>query len=471
MKAKIGEISKLIEKGELVRAKELLLSIKKSSVPRVQLVEFCSLLRRLGLSHQVIEVLNPLVRPKARSLKRATELELVEYSGALVRLGLTSEAFSTLEGVDKNRSPRGYLIQGFAHIAESNYKDANDSFIRFLNLKKRGSAYEDLIAKVNLLQGYTFLRDHRSARQLILDLRKILNQEDYKFLYVALLEFESEILRQRGRYLQALAVVEEGIGLLGSSGTVDQLLILKQKAIVLASHKKDMSLLFDVRERAQKLGHVDTIRECDLFLGILKEDKALIQRLYWGTPYQHYRERILTLAGKFIDEKDLQTFQFFEAEGELVELENIKGLKAGLLPHKLLKILLSDFYVGQSKIRIFNQLFYGEFYSPTHSSNRVQQVLQRLKLVIEKENLPFIVEESKGFFSIKVTRPITLTLEKTSQPELKKYFPDKWFTVRDVEELYNVSWRTAHRRVKDLRSNGWLEVRGSTADRMFRFKK
>lgn len=469
MKKKFAEISKFIEVGELIKAKEIALEINKDNIPRPVLVEYCSLLRRLGLSHQVIEVLNPFVRPKARSLKKATELELVEYSGALVRLGLTSEAFSILKDVDKEKAPRAYLIQGFAHIAESNYENANESFLGFLNRKKRGTEYEDLIAKINLLQGYTFLGDRESANQLIQELKVLLNPEKHKFLYVALLEFESEILRQNEKYDEALELVEKGIELLGSSETVDELLIFKQKAIILASHNRDISLLHDARKRAQKLGHIDTIRECDLYLGVLNKDKELLKRLYWGTPYQYYRKRVLDLAAGLLNKKELETYQFSGSPGEIIELENIRGLKTGQLPHRLLKILLSDLFAGQSKISIFNKLFSGEHYSPTHSSNRVQQILQRLKRVIEGENLPFAIQEKSGFFSIVATRPITLTLQSTAQPELKKVFGSRWFSVREVEAYYQVSWRTAHRRVKELDLEGQLEKRGRTADRMFRF--
>ncbi len=471
MYKKLMEISKLIEQGETKKAKEKLFAIKRDEIDRSLLCEYCSLLRRLSLSDEVIKVLNPIIHPKVRRTDIASELEKVEYAGALVRLGLISEALEILKKIDSKKVPRALMIQGFAHIGLSDYKNSNRAFENYLDLEKRQTLYDDFIAKVNLLQGHIFLKNHQDASSLIQELKNELDPKAYKLLYIALYEFESELFRQKSQFKKAIKTVSQGIKLLGDIDTIDTLLIYKQKAIILAFESGDISELLKVKEKAKQKNHIDTIRETELFISLINQDKNLAKKLYWGTPYPHYKKRINSYLGQLLTKEELSEYRFQKRKGEIIEIENVKGLKKNQIPHRLFKILLGDFYEGQTKKRIFNALFPTEYYSPTHSGNRVQQALQRLKSLIAQNDLPFSLNEYKGRFSLSPTRAVTLTTNFSQTSDLYTYFKNNWFTIKDVEKEFNISWRTAHRRVKNLCNNSFLESKGRTASKKYRFKK
>ncbi len=471
MEKLLEDISSLIEQGEFHQAKDIVLNFEYSKLSREIIAPFCSLLRRLGLNHQVIDLLNPIIRPKVKKIIEPSDLELVEYAGALVRLGLTFEGFEILSRVNPKTTPRAFLISGFAYIAESDYVNANLVFNQYLKNKEKQDPYEVKIAKINILQGYTYLNEHYKAEKLIGELEKELDPRKNKLLYVSLLEFKAEIYRQQGCFKRAIELVNQAVTLLGESGTIDELLILKQKAVIIADCFGELKELKEVRKKAHEFKHVDTIRECDLFLSFFEENSELAKKLYWGTPYKCYRDRVLKLTAHLFKKDDFKEITIGGGRGEVIELNNLKGAKVNNVPHRIFKILIGDFYTGQSKLKIFNQLFPGEHYSPSHSANRVQQGLQRLKQIIKSENLPFKILETKGLFVLVPVRDFTLSLAVCKKHELFFMFDYKWFTVKDVEKKLGVSWRTAHRRVSKLMMENLLEAKGITVNRKFRFKK
>jgi len=186
---------------------------------------------------------------------------------------------------------------------------------------------------------------------------------------------------------------------------IDSLLIRMQKAVNQSARTKSTVPLLRFRSEALNASAWECVRETDRQILRLKPNRALFQKLYFGTPYFSYRKNLL-LYPDFLQSS--KTMVWGNSRAERLNLTT-GNLNSGRALHftsqnlRLLNILLRDLYRPQTVAGVFDLLFQDEHYHPIHSPTRIHQCMKRLRQWLKAESLPLnVICHDGGFLLCKV---------------------------------------------------------------------
>jgi len=471
---KLEEIESLIKSGQQVQARAQLVAVKPEQVSPVDLVYFCSLLRRARMSVEVIKILQPLVYPKARSAAVATIEEKLEYASNLIRLGALSEAERILNSIDADKYPVVLIRKGFLVISSWDYKKANQYFKSYID-HPHAEAYSVIVAKVNYLQGLVYLREVEQAWILAQQLLQELDPVKNRFLLGAVCEFSAGIFRQKKDKKRALQFIEQGKQIFINSESTDEFLLRKQEQIILG----DIEGLRKIREEAVERDHYESVRDIDFHIALVKKNEKLLTQIYWKTKSSFYKERILQYAIENKIKVDSHFFKFSKNKGIVFDLESHQlngsnmNLKKNKAEARLLKALLVEAYNPIKIYDLFASVYPDEIFFPDYSSDKIHQLLKRLRQFIQKAQLPIevVCEKekykvvTKGNFSLSSEIPYQSQFEIRWQQQVRR----NYFTVQQAQEFWACSLRTTFRRLDELKKIGRIQSFGKTRSVRYRF--
>lgn len=455
----------LIRQGSHGQAGEMLKQVLQEEIPRSSVAEAAALARRLSQPLEAIKVLRPFVRPSDKKMIIATTAEKAEYAGALVRLGMISEAKKLLREIPADEYPRSYLFQAFALISHWDYQAAEGPLNKYIQHPK-ADPYEVLLAKVNLGFGYVY--QNKKSEKFIQDLLlETKNSENY-FLYSNTLEMAADFYTQKKKWKKAQEFIQLSETLLKDSGTIDAYLVRKQKAILELKQKgfdsQTQKELLKVRQEALDRGHWESFRDCQYHLALAQKNLKEITKIYFGTPYNSYQKRIANHVHITDD------FYVYGPEGKAGrDLYHI-GQNWPDLPHRLLIFLVKDFYRPRRTYEIFDELYPNEFFDPKSSPFKVHQILKRLRQYLRDDKIPIDIVEQEGFFKIRTK--IGLKISRLNEPlkdlkskqdletELKRFKKAGLFTVNQYASGLKIPRRSAQRSLQKLVAAGLLTKQG-----------
>ena len=164
-----------------------------------------------------------------------------------------------------------------------------------------------------------------------------------------------------------------------------------------------------IRFRVDAVGkeHWETVRECDSFRAIVCKDKALLLKVYFGTPYQSYRQRLLKDFGESVVIPESFVWQIGEGsklgKREYDVFRAVPELKPGQLKYRLLRTLASDFYRPFRVTHLFSEVYPTDCFRLHGSASRIHEGVKVLRLWLKGHRLPLLISERRGQYQLAST--------------------------------------------------------------------
>lgn len=442
----LDEADGLIKSGQIAETRERLQIISIAQIERRDRQDFAKICRRVGLIHLGLRCLKPLIHPEGLLTEPATPFEKAEYAVLLSRVGAIREALGLLSGREMSSVPDAALYEGFAHVSDWNYEKAKVAFQTYLS--KSYDPYTTLIARVNLAACLVYGED--PAAESFLD-ETLSSARDLKALR---LQANCHELRGHAR-LQAsdVASAEEDFRaaaeIFGELKIVDQLLVHKGLALIDSKSRQSITPLLEFRSLCETRGSWENCREIDYLL--LRETFSTegFLRLYFGTPYIGFRERMV------------RHFKLPVPDSALIGRgECVLDLTSASAPPKILRLLTAlsrDAYSPTKLGRLFSEVYPDEFFDIHSSPLRIRQQLTRARQWLQK-NAPQVSIHFEGGGSrlhFDNERSIRVPHFQTTEPQyehfahLQKSFLSQSFSAQEACEVLAVS------RMSFLRWTAW----------------
>lgn len=483
-------LEKLIRDGSLQLATKEVLAIPVKKLSPVDLSLHCSFLRRLGLSATAIQLLRPLVYPKARISNVASPIEVLEYAACLIRLGILGEAEQLLKTLSFKLYPVALIRLAFLEIARWDYQQSNVYLEKYLQIASADS-YEFAIAQLNYLQGLAYLSQTETGFQFAKDLIRQFRLKKYNLLLVGALEFQAELHRQNKDFNQARKSINEAFEILGASSTIDEFLLRKQNAIIdLYDSLSDESLkkVYKLKEEARLRSHFESVRDLDYHLSLATKDKELLMNCFFLTRAEGFRSRIRNACSSLNWQIDFSHFRIdgksrkSDKQNKVYRL-NITSMvgehKTNLQKNQklimLLRTLLSEGYAPQFVPDLFEAVYPGEHYSPIHSKIKVHQAISRLNMQIRRNRWPFqILYSKKSGYKVKFLQTVDLAFSPEINDEcflqVQKKFGVNSFSLEQLLEVLNKPRRSVFRLIDTWAELRIIEKAGNNRNRTYRVR-
>ena len=487
----LQEIGDSIQRGDGKSAASRLKEIFLRRIPRNQVAEVASLARRAGLIQISLRILNPIVRPSGRKRLEASDVERVQYAAALNAVGAGEEALDILRTIDKKRVPDALLFKAFALISQWNYEAAIPVLQQYA-LMSGPSHYQKLVAKVNLAAALVYERQHQAASDLLKEILEISERDNLHLLRGNALELAAQNAILHQKWSEAKLFLECSEKLLANTTGLSGLFVVQKWKVfleILSSPPgtSNLRLLESIRKEGTQREQWEIIRACDNLEAIREKNRELFTHLFFGTPFESFRKRLVTDFGKDVEVPDqydwriagkpkpTQTFDLVSCEfgGRRV------SLKAGQTLHLLLLAFAADFYRPQRLAGLHFRIYPNEYYNSISSHNRVHTVIARLRHWFDTEKIPLAISEISGQYRLEASEPIALRvyrkLETTHTKhslwaaKLKSQLTKETFSIQDVLGKMDLPYRTAIRLLTGACEEGLILRFGTGRATSYRF--
>lgn len=440
-----------------------------------------ALCRRSGWAEGGLILLNPIVRPSARSQAQSTGGERCEYGACLVQIGAGSEALPLFESAEV--APR-FLFEAFYRFSIWDYSSALLSLRRYLS-EFELAPYERFIGEVNLVAALVSTKNFAEATPLLVRLKEEAARREMRLLLGNLFEIEAQTYLEREQWKLADQSLNESYRLLQGHSNWEMLYVLKWRLILdirqkgfNAPQKKSANELI---AQAKVLRHSETWRDLEFQLAKITGNRKLAERVYLGTPFSAFREKIVSEL-KYTPKAE--EYLWCTGKSPTHTLDILTGLvsprtcplKSGQVVQRLLAALAADFYRSPTLAALHAQVFPGRYYNPLSSPAVMHQALKRLRQWLEQKKIPLEVLEQQGTYSLSGERTAirvyrdAITNHSGSSQVLRQSFPKAPFQRRDFENLRGISARAANYHLKALQLAGIISVEGHGPARTYRLK-
>jgi hypothetical protein len=476
-----------VRAGRLAEVRAELRRFKK--IERADLAKFAELARRAGAPGLALRRLVSIVRPSGRARVEATAAEALEYAGALITAGAGEEGRTLLESRADLKSPQSLLFRAFSHFAEWDYGAALPLLEAYVEAPGL-SDYQRLIGEVNLLASLVTEGESRRGGPLLDRLLTKTAGSDLARLHANVLELGAQLAIRQGEFREARSLLAKSSALATDPTSPEALFARKWSFLARALDPKSRlsaaaasQELASLRKHALRLNHWETLRDCDLHEALFRKDAALFEKVYRGTPYAAYRERVAgdfakrfggafepSVAFAWIPEGSRSArsrWSWPEGGAERV-------FKPGQVPERLMGALLADFYRPAGVVKIFGRVFPERYFHPVYSANLVHQALYRLRAALAEGGVPFeIVEERRLYrlrsrdagFAVVFGRegPRRNAPESKLLEEIRSRFGDRKFSPRELRAKTKIPERSLQRLLSGLVSGRGIRRTGSGA--------
>lgn len=464
----IEEYNLLIKSGKTLACRNQFNKLRLHLIPRKYRVEFSRIAARLNLPVKSFQILRDIVFTEKINII-PTDEEIMQIGMAFRQLGALAYAERLFKKVDENHQPIVLLNRAAILFNSWDYSSAIPLIEKFIVLNKEKDL-EKLIGLVNLAAALTFVQDFEKLPRVLEEAQLLCHRLNHHLFFANLLEIEAQYLIHQGRLSQAKTLLQKADSLIEDEGSIYKLFIQKWLAIIEIMQRVDLvnlRKLDQIREKAISLKHWETIRDCDFYFAVLKKDKYLFHRLYFGTPYLSYRQRL----GKAMNDSTVLP-ETFEWSGNFPyrEIATRKKIEIDLSSNtitlgnkkfdqfhsmaQLLKCLCADFYLPQKPVNIFLKMFPDELVDPSSAIQRIFNAVSQLNSTLKSEKIPLKIEmESEGyklnFFGpviIKIPQSIDFSNRQNYfNNQLQKTFSESSFTSIQVVEALGMPKRTIQR--------------------------
>lgn len=480
--ARLNSIDSLLESGKSVEATTVILRVLKDKIPREYVSRLAWQLVRCGLPLRGLKILNPIVRGSHKVQANPTEDEKALYAACLIRVGGNQEALGILESVSPNKVPKSIFYRGLAHLNEWRYRDSIPLFLDYLSAM-RLTPYERAVGRLNLAACYVHEHQHDEA---LTELNTLVKDADLH-QWVHLRGTLYELLAQNAVFAKEWKEAEQALrkaeqDLKGTDGNA-RFFVEKWRTIaeVEKSHASAASLkkISELKAKARKKMHWETLRDCDRVLAVETQNIELLQRVYFGTPYESYRAWITKMFGSKFDPPSEYLWKLGANAKQVIDLNSGEmGLKTGSFGHRVLFALSRDFYRPIRVAPLYTLLYPGEFFEPVSGTHKIHEGIYKFRSWLAKEKWGLEIEEIESQYRFGPGSRCALLLTSDSGvvsskdavlEKIRKQWGDKSFSISEAMKLLGMSKRSCQRVLKTGTESGELVREGAAAATVYRF--
>ncbi len=481
----LSDFEALIQAGDFSAVAKTLRTMNMKQIPRTQLARYAHIANRAHQGIVAHRILQPVVRPEGKILLPPSDAEKLEYAEALRLMGVISEAVKVLSEINFSSMPIVDLRTAFCLMTQWQYAEAMPYLQRYIQ-NADPKEYSYTIAKVNLAACFVAEREDDDGLKLLELLIADTKSAGHNLLHGNCLGLAAQIFIRQGRFDQADQTLDEALRSFSDQRMKFSLYLRKWRAISRSLRMKSVHPdLYECRNLALREKDWETQRDCDLYIGFLRGDEELIHHVYFGTPYDSYRKRIVDLVGENFNPpptyiwdplKDGHTGGILDVLDGRMDGSNV-SLETGQLMHRLLLLLCSDFYRPLSIGTAFSELFSHEQYSQQGSSNRIPQIVKRLRDWFKQNDGLFSIQEDKGSYRLHVNAPVgirvqlespELSLQLVTWKKVSTQVQDETFSRREVIQALNCSQASANRLLRWALKSGQAQAIGAGRQRKYR---
>jgi hypothetical protein len=484
----LRQIDRLLRAGDGVAARALLESQGRRRMSRGEIPPFAALARRAGIPLLGLGRLKRLVYSAGHLRSDSRPLEIAEYAGCLVAIGSLDEADGLLASLDSREVPQADLFRAFAAIKRWEYGKAIPLLRGYW--KSPGlSSYQRLVAQANLAEAMIYEGAHHDAVPI---LRGLVNESSVRknsFLLGKVLELSAQSYVEQAKFSQAETLLQRALRETAQMRTLHQLFIRKWLAILelrrSGAGEATLRSLAAVRDEARRAGHGNTLRDCDRFQAIATRDRQLFLKVYFGTPYAGFRDRLCAAFGG-----DNAIPPFFDwsgdsgsGEGPLLDLVENGHLPArtdfepGSAVRQLLTVLGGNFYDPFSTAGLHARLYPGAIYNPDTSPARIYNAIKRVRRWLDVNRVPIAIDEQSGAYGLRFAGAARLRVSLGPPPSpvvaavrrLRERLGDKDFMAQQAAVALGISPRTAQRLLLQALEKRLVERIGGGRSSRYRF--
>ncbi len=474
----IANFEQQIRQGQGAAVKKYIWALSLSDIPRQHYGVICNIATRVGLPSFTLKLLTREVRKTNFEKSNLSVFERAEYASALTNIGAYSEAEKILEKLNSNTYPKILLYEAFALFNQWKYREALPLLENYV--KKVEEPYLKRVGLVNLCAAQVFCRDYTRALENLEKLEADLTSEKQTLLLGNVLELKAQCYLGLEKFSEADSVLARSEEHLSGTGTLFYLFAKKWRAIssIMQNKKEGSGQIREVRKMAVEMGHYETLRECDFFEGIYLQRGELIEKVFFGSPFPSYREKIIaraSISNSFYDwtvkTEGSDEVTFYDVS------QPIEGVVPNSILHNLQKLFFSDFYAAWRVGTVFSSLFPNDHYDIQSSPNRIYQLIHRWNTLAVKAQLPFSIESDGSGFRITFKSSCTIRVGHSTEfvsivesqlQELRKHFGSKSFRAAEARRLLNKSQSHVSVLLTKAQSVGLQKI-GSGKATLYRF--
>ncbi len=477
----LDSVELLIRDGKIDAARDALRTFVDRHCPRKYVATISCMLRRTGL----VDMSLSLLKPWRGEFKPA---EAAEFAAGLNVIGAYDEAQILLESLNVADYPKILLYQSFLLFRGWKYNESIPKLEAFLKTER--DPYNLIVGRINLLAALIVEEMYDLADECAQKLKTLLDGTSYETLKTNLAELQVQRYTSSGEFEKA----REWLTPTNLNSSRSQFLIEKRAFFLecVTSPSRISDTTYEsFRRRAWDANDFDSIRDTDFYQGNCQNDIRRLSRVYYGTPFSHYRDMVLSAAigpevkkiGEFVFTHPLDKVNpphlLDLGSGDITGAE---GLAVGQAMHKLMGLFCRDLYRPLKIGQIFRLLYPGEFYDVDSSPGRVKNVLFRLREFSKTQKLGFeILEKDRGFklylgnkFGVKIPDQSLFEVLQDRQlfliSSLRQKFSGSDFTKAQAMEILNLSSTQAWKVLRGGVDQGLLVNLRQGNKQIYRFK-
>lgn len=390
------------QEGRSEAVLDALIGILKEHPDKKYLPDLARLAGRNHNDSLGLRILHPVISADRENIQSANDRALLVYATILLKIGALEESGQYLKRVKS--SVEATLRRAFLLIMKWDYSEAIPLLKLYIQ-SPEPTAYQKIIAKVNLLASYIAVSDLKSGESLLNELKATLvNEPNYRVLFGNCLELQAQMEILKDEFFQALRTLNYAQELMLSQGGRYLLYIHKWKAIadlcLSPKSSEARSALLKVRAEALASRNWETLRDCDFHYARLTGDHELIQRILLGTPYKSYHERILKVYG--ISPAN-RCFEYCPGDvlnsprDICLDLTDRKlGVTMRPTSWSLIQLMAQDIYQPPRLGKVFAFLYPKEYFNPFTSPQRVSNCLYQFNHWSESSNCGLRIQVQYG---------------------------------------------------------------------------
>ncbi len=454
-----------------------LASLNRAKLPRRMILPLANICRRASLIRTGLRLLAPIVRPETQT-EPATAAENAEYAFLMMKNGSLSEALRLLNSIDERALAEATLYTGFCHMFRWEYDRAVIYLEKYL--ASGPAEYQSLIGKVNLISALIALGRYEEANSIIFKVLQTCSEKNYSRLAGNCLELRSQIHLSRENFDLCREDLEAARVRLGAERSSDQLLIMKWLAFVESVQTGTLDAIDKFREEARARRHWESLRECDFFSLKVRFDQSVFDRLHHGTIFEAYRRRLESVWNT-----KPSASSYLVGGGQILDLRSGSigkdfVLKPGSKIHRAIDVLTRDFYRPLPIGTLFAEIFPNEYFDPFSSTNRVHQLLWRVRDWLSESQFRAQLKEEDGLFRLVSETGFGFRVDR--EELIHDRMHAHWSALRarfagqgrfksvEAQELLNISSTTFRKLVKWATDQGRLAKTGESRATWYEIK-
>jgi len=447
-----------IREGKLLSTRHLIKQINQNQIPRQFRFKLARICRRVGAISEGLRILKKIIFNQIPGESTATPYEECEYAVLLSRNGSVDEAIFILRKLVDQKIPDVHLYLGFCLISKWNYSDAATELRKYLEQSQ--DPYLKVVAHVNLASSLVSSRQYYEALDLLNFLIKTEEQGGNKRLLGNCYELRAQTYFHVNSIQNAENDLAEALSIFKSSNSYDELLVQKWYAIIKSHKEKSVDSLLNFKETAFLKSHWETVREMDLYILKHQFNQIKFDYLYYGTPYESFRNRMK----EEIQQTQSESYYFGDHNGIVLSLStgeykiNSKINQVTPKIQSLINALIEDFYAPITLGSLFSKIYNGEHFDIESSPLKIRQIMSRLRKWFHKNKIDASIQQKKMLYKIHINSGIGFNIiqskSKTddfnrSFERIKNYYINKnEFTIGDVVSDLGISRSDFHRIMK-----------------------